>query len=226
MKILNNIPVDLKPENILKKLRLPKDNIQLKNDVYDLIDISHSVAKPKVLYTISYVDNRDSDSLYINDIKFTSRILRVNLNKIGRVFPYIVTCGTELDDIDNSDDIMISYCMNIIKDMILKSTINYFREYLKGEFLIKQLSNMSPGSLEDWPITQQKELFSIFGNVKALIGVKLTDSFLMVPVKSVTGIFFPTEVLFESCRLCPREICEGRRVPFDPNTIEKYYKKT
>ena len=37
-----------------------------------------------------------------------------------------------------------------------------------------KLSSMSPGSLEDWPISQQRPLFSLFGDVEAKIGVKLT----------------------------------------------------
>ena len=50
----------------------------------------------------------------------------------------------------------------------------------------------------------------------------LTDTFLMVPIKSVSGIFFPTEVSFESCQLCPRENCIGRRAPYDPALVKKY----
>ncbi len=81
---------------------------------------------------------------------------------------------------------------------------------------------MNPGSLEDWPITQQKQLFSIFGNVEDLIGVKLTDSFLMIPRKSVSGIYFPTEVMFYSCQLCQRKNCEERQAPYDKSLEDKY----
>ncbi len=86
---------------------------------------------------------------------------------------------------------------------------------------------MAPGAGagDDWPITQQKELFSLFGGrekVEELIGVRLTDSFLMVPIKSVSGIFFPTEIRFESCQICPREQCIGRRAAYDPEVVKKY----
>ncbi len=83
---------------------------------------------------------------------------------------------------------------------------------------------MAPGSgaANVWPITQQKELFSIFGNVEDLIGVKLTDRCLMVPLKSVSGLFFPTVNQFESCQLCPREVCSARRAPYDLELVRKY----
>ena len=86
------------------------------------------------------------------------------------------------------------------------------------------MSRMAPGSgaADVWPITQQKELFSIFGNVEDLIGVKLTDKYLMIPIKSVSGIFFQTETTFVTCQLCPREACIRRRAPYDPELVKKY----
>ena len=76
--------------------------------------------------------------------------------------------------------------------------------------------------MDDWPITQQKELFSLFGDVEELIGVTLTESCLMVPLKSSSGIYFPTEVTFETCQLCPREVCESRRAPYDRALAREY----
>jgi hypothetical protein len=81
---------------------------------------------------------------------------------------------------------------------------------------------MSPGSLPNWPITEQKPLFSLIGKTEELVGVRLTDSMLMLPRKSISGIVFPTEVTFSSCQLCPRERCEGRKAPYDEALKEKY----
>ena len=81
---------------------------------------------------------------------------------------------------------------------------------------------MAPGSLEDWPITQQEELFSLFGKRETAIGVRLTEKCVMVPAKSISGILFPAEVKFESCQLCPRERCFRRRAPYDSSLPSKY----
>jgi len=83
---------------------------------------------------------------------------------------------------------------------------------------------MSPGSgaADIWPITQQKELFSLFGDVEGLIGVKLTVSYLMIPLKSVSGIIYQSETTFETCQLCPREACIGRRADYSPDLMRKY----
>ncbi len=226
MKILKNIPFKLDTEAILKQLHLRNENKQLEKNIRELIKTALSIAKPKALYRISYIENKNENSLYIDGVKFTSRILRINLDKIERVFPYVATCGKELDEISISpDDIMLSYSLDIIKEMILRSAHNYLKDYITKNYKTAQLSQMHPGSLEDWHITQQKKLFSIFGNVEELIGVKLTESFLMTPVKSLSGMFFPTEIKFESCRLCPREVCIRRAAPYEPELVKKYLEK-
>jgi len=84
---------------------------------------------------------------------------------------------------------------------------------------------MSPGSLEDWPITEQPRLFKLLGEGAAATGVRLTDSCLMLPTKSLSRLTFPSEHGFESCRLCPRERCPGRRAPYDPDLYARRYKQ-
>jgi len=81
---------------------------------------------------------------------------------------------------------------------------------------------MSPGSLKDWPINEQKKLFSILGDVESSLGVTLTPSFLMIPRKSLSGIYFPSEIPFLSCQLCPRQSCPSRQAAFDHKLAEKY----
>lgn len=149
--------------------------------------------------------------------------MRVNLDIVERVFPFVVTCGKELDSIAvSADDLMRNFCLDAIKEEFLRSALEYLKDHVKRRYALPQLSMMNPGSLEDWPITQQRELFSIFSNVEALIGVRLTESSTMIPVKSVSGILFPTEIAFESCQLCPREPCIERRAPYDPDLVKTY----
>jgi len=225
MEVLDNIPFRLDTKEVLKHSRLRKENKDIERIVQELIEIVRPVARPKAIYEVSYIDNKNEDSLDIGGVRFTSRVLRVNLDKVERVFPYVVTCGRELDEIDiPSHELMKCYYLDQIKETVLLLARSYLEGYLKRRYALGQLSRMAPGagSLEDWPITQQKELFSIFGNVEDLIGVKLTDKCLMVPVKSVSGIFFPTEIRFESCQLCPREGCIERRAPYNADLVKKY----
>ena len=82
---------------------------------------------------------------------------------------------------------------------------------------------MRPGSGDAslWPIEQQKALFALLGNVEQAIGVRLTDSCLMVPNKTTSGILFPAEVDFRSCEVCHRETCPSRHAPFNQQLWEE-----
>jgi len=229
MEVFNSIPVDLELGEVLKSIRIRDSNQQLERMVQELVEVTRSIAKPKVVYKVSYVDDRDGNTVTIDGIKFTSRVLKINLDQVERVFPYIATCGTELGEIAvPSNDVMKSFCFEEIKIMVLRSAIAYLSNHLTEHYALGKVSSMSPGSgsLESWPIAQQKELFSLFGDVEGMIGVKLTDSCIMYPLKSVSGIYFPTEITFESCQLCPREKCIGRRVSYDPELAKKYREET
>jgi hypothetical protein len=223
MEVLDNIPVNLEPERVLRRLRLREPSEYIARTVRELAELARSVAKPKAVYRVCYLENRAGDSLEIGGVRFTSRLLRFYLDNIERVFPYIVTCGRELDEIAiPSDDFTRRYYLDAIKEMAMRSALGYLEDYLKAKYALGQLSRISPGSLESWPLTQQRELFGVLGDVRALVGVELNESCLMIPLKSVSGILFPTQVEFEGCRLCPREDCRERRAPYDPELAKKH----
>ena len=228
MEVLNSIPIELRLEAVIKRMRLRNRSDNILGHIREMLDIARPIAKPKAVFDVAYIENKNGDSMEIGGVEFKSRVLRINLDKVERVFPYVVTCGRELDEIDiPSTDFIKGYYLDQIKETAVVLARQYVEGYLKKRYALGQLSRMAPGAGagDDWPITQQKELFSLFGGrekVEELIGVRLTDSFLMVPIKSVSGIFFPTEIRFESCQICPREQCIGRRAAYDPEVVKKY----
>lgn len=225
MEVLDNIPFELDFNKLISKLHLEKRSEYIA-EVQSLVKAVTSAIKPKAIYEVSYIQDKNYDTVTIGGVKFTSHILCVNLDKVERVFPYIATCGKELDEVDiPSDDFLTRYWLDTIKEMALAVSMGYLSDYIRKKFALGRTSRMSPGSAaaDVWPIQQQKQLFSIFGNVEVLIGVKLTDSFLMIPNKSVSGIIFPTEISFQSCQVCPREKCPGRSAPYDKNLLETRY---
>lgn len=225
MKILQ-APFKVQLEDILRKMRVKPGNDRIGNLVHELLEKARPIAKPKAVYDVAYIDSKDGDTVTIAGVKFTSHVLRINLDKVERVFPYVVTCGREMDEMPlPPNDLMVSFCYDAIKEMAVQQARSYLQEHLTGTYALGQMSRMAPGAgaAEDWPITQQRQLFSIFGDTEKLIGVKLTDTCLMIPIKSVSGILFPTEIKFEACQLCPREQCVGRRAPYDTAMAQKYH---
>lgn len=132
MEVLSSIPVELNLETVLSKLRIRNMNREVENDIQELLDQSRSVVKPKALHEVSSVSNRDGDSLEIGGIRFTSRVLRMNLDKVETVFPYVVTCGREMDTIEiQHHDITKYYFLDQIKEMVLRLALNHLHDHLK-----------------------------------------------------------------------------------------------
>ncbi|MBW1696988.1 MAG: hypothetical protein JRH18_18185 [Deltaproteobacteria bacterium] len=62
----------------------------------------------------------------------------------------------------------------------------------------------------------------MLGDVETAIGVRLTESLLMIPRKSSSGIYFPTEIPFFACQLCLKEDCPSRKAAYDANKAKEY----
>lgn len=219
MKVIENIPVKLDADELVMGLRIRRNVDYIRDKLDSLIETITPVMNPKALYSVSFVDKIEGDRVTIGDTVFTSKVVRMNLEQVGRVFPYIVTAGAELDAVELSKG-QSAMLLDQVKTVVVSKAYQYLRIHLAEKYGIKKLSSVGPGRLDEWPITQQRELFSLFGDNVDRIGVHLTKTCLMVPVKTVSGLLFPSEAGFESCELCSREKCMGRRTAFDPKLVE------
>jgi hypothetical protein len=184
----------------------------------ELVDTARELGRPKALYEACFIDARGPETVTISGITFTSPVLRRNLEKAERVFAFVATCGHELDEVRlPAGDYLKGFWWDAIKASLLRSAREHLERELAQRFALGKTAVMNPGSGDAnvWPIEQQKELFSLLGDVRGQIGVRLTDSFLMVPNKTVSGVRFPTEVDFRSCQLCHRPGCPSRGAAFD-----------
>jgi len=221
MNIILETPFTLPSRDIQSHLGI-KSGSKLESTFKVLIETVENTAKPKALYRVSYIEVRGLDSVMIEDVEFHSQAMCSNFADIGRVFPYIATCGTEVDEISfDRGDILKQYWLDAIKLALLSTIEEYLSQTIKDQYLLKNLSTMNPGSGEAsiWPIDEQRPLFVLFGGpqvVEESIGVRLLDSYLMTPNMSTSGILFPSETHYYNCQLCQREDCSSRQSPFDP----------
>jgi hypothetical protein len=217
MDAIKFIPYKLDARQLMERVHI-RQNSAYAQEFEQLIQFAQQVGKPKALYTEAYVELHGKNTVSLNGITFISSMLRDNLSNIDRVFPFIVTCGLEMDQAYQFDgDILKQFWWDTIKESLLMSAYQYLLGVLERKFQLKKIASMSPGSgdVNVWPIEQQKELFALLGDVRGQIGVELTDSFLMIPNKTVSGIHFPTERDFRTCQVCHRKHCPNRSAPFD-----------
>lgn len=213
---IRDIPFNLNSDYLSEMLHI-KLGTNLSKEFEGLVSMVQEIGKLKALYKVSFIDNKDTASITIDDVTFNSLALRKNLDSVNRVFPYIATCGTEVDEIViENDDLEKKVWLYYIKLHLLQTSIQYLMEQIEERYKVSDLSTMNPGSGDAsvWPIEQLKELFSIFHDVDRIIGVRLMDSLVMVPDMSVTGILFSSETSFQSCQLCHRANCPIRRAPY------------
>jgi hypothetical protein len=212
MELLRNIHVEVSTETVSKKLRMDQ-NLTNRIRGEDLVATANALADPKALFTIGYITDRKEDLIDLEGTRLSSRVLTKNLEKVGRVFPYILTIGSALEDKASTYGMMERLFLENAADIALTLARVQLERYVSGKYELGPVSHMGPGQL-DWPIQQQKELFSLFEDVQAKIGVRLTESLMMVPRKSVSGIMFPKEATFTACQLCPRENCPSRQAEY------------
>lgn len=217
VSILERLPFEIGFNEAIKEMNLRTPDPAIRETLVELIDKARKNARPKALYKVSFMQAGDEASVDIDGIRFTSRVLRKSLEHGVRVFPYIVSVGVELGSIAVAkDDYLSGYLLEGIKEMILERAVESFEQTLGERYALESMAHMNPGSLDDWPIEQQRELFSLLGDAEERIGVRLSPTCLMDPIKSVSGIYFPTQTSFTSCMLCPRHPCSKRKAEYDP----------
>jgi len=218
LRLLNNIPLDHDIDKWLRDLEVgDKVRTREQSMLRRVIEQATDLIDPRAVFVVAYVEGRTEATVTLGATIFESTVLRKNLAQVERVFPYIITVGRELEKKAGSmDDLLEQYYLEAMADLALRKTRKYLESYLQKTYRLGQISTMSPGSLSNWPIEQQRKLFCLLGDTEKNVGVHLTENFLMIPRKSISGIYFPTQVKFHSCQLCPRKQCIGRKTPYSP----------
>lgn len=221
--VLDEITFDPHPNRVLKKLHVKPDS-RYEKMVLAMLENARQIARPKAMYSIAGIDEKSETGVVIEGIPMESRVMAINLKEVHRVFPYLVTSGRELFDWKMGfEDMLDSYYADEINQMALRTAEKHLLDHLKTTYKLGKTASMNPGSLEDWPITAQQNLFQLLGDPMDAIGVELLDSMLMLPNQTVSGIRFVSEDGFSNCDLCPRDNCPHRRTPYNPDLMGSKY---
>jgi len=161
-----------------------------------------------------------SGGLISNLIVFESDAIARLLEQCEKVAVFVLTIGSHLED-------MVGWLANkglIVEAYVLDAIGSSFAEKLAGsvESRIREVAGsqgycisrrFSPGHC-DWDISQQRGVFRAVGGDS--VEVQLTDSYLMVPQKSISGIMGigHCDGNLEShnpCQSCDKRSCLWRR---------------
>ena len=223
IKVVDAVDVTFDVSALRTRLRVRAGSVQ-DDELAALLRDAAALARPRAVCGLSFVEDRGEDWVVLDGVRFASRVLAVNLAEAHRVFPYVATCGTELEEwAATLDDVLHAFWSEAIREQALVRAFQAAAAEIDATWAPGPCGRMNPGSLPDWPLSEQEPLFRLIGDVRGLIGVELTESMLMIPSKSVSGIRFPTASTYENCALCPRDSCPGRRAPYDAELYARRY---
>lgn len=175
-----------------------------------------NICVPKFVYKEIPV-SIENDTIAFDFFTCSSKNLAKNLRNCQKAIIFACTLGTEADflirrysKISMVKSVIINSCASaFIEDFANKSqeTIanNLKNEYLRPRF--------SPG-YGDFDLKHQKDIINLL-NTSKTIGLTLTDSLILMPIKSITAVMGVSQTqdncILEGCEVCNNKNCTFRR---------------
>jgi hypothetical protein len=218
-RIVLRIPVELTAEEFAALCRIKTDSsaFEMLEETYPLIK---QYGAPRAIIRWANVDGIEEDRTTIEGVTFRSKVVADKLKDTPRVFLSVITAGEGLENSGEFDD---DPFLNTYNGALLFLASGYVIRCMKEQFGFDGSSTLNPGSLPDWPIKNNFELFRMIGGVDE-IGVSLNEAGYIKPWNSVSHIHFSGDG-YQNCSLCKREGCIGRRAKFDRAEYERIFGK-
>ena len=115
-----------------------------------------------------------------------------NLKNSELLALFICTAGEEVThrskELMSSGNLLEGYVADLVGSLLAERAMDILQERLRNEMEVKDLkitNRYSPGYC-NWDVSEQHKLFSFFP--EGFCGVRLSESALMNPVKSVSGV--------------------------------------
>lgn len=181
------------------------------------------LVKPRIQYGFYRIESAERSGVLLTPGVFLkSARLSKTVRSCREAVVFIATIGSPIDEEINrlmkQNHYSAAYVLDTMGSLAVESVVNQFQESIRETQQARNRDvtlRFSPGYC-DWPVTDQKKLFSLFETHRT--GVQLSDSCLMQPRKSVSGVFGvlsesadPEDALYNPCRECSRVNCKSRR---------------
>ncbi|MBQ6509084.1 MAG: hypothetical protein IJI07_06385, partial [Flexilinea sp.] len=188
--------------------------------IYDCIDEVNAAAVPKFICERFPLSRSEETGFQAGGLRFSSRSLQRNLAGCQEVFLFAATLGIAVDTLIRRAA-MLDAAKGLVMQAAAAAAIEAFcdeendrlREQVEAEGLFLR-PRFSPG-YGDLSLDCQRDFLRVLKAQKN-IGLTLTDSGLMVPIKSVTAIIgissIPTPCHHQGCEECNKTDCAFRRL--------------
>ncbi|WP_337872969.1 homocysteine S-methyltransferase family protein [Ignavibacterium sp.] len=170
--------------------------------------------------------------LLIENLHFElGTIIYRNLKEVSELFVFVCTIGKIVEDnihkLFSDCDSLNAFILDRIASELVECTADLLEKKIQSDFLKSgyNLTNRySPGYC-GWSVSEQQKLFSLLPD--KFCGVQLTESSLMIPLKSISGFYGAGYNLVRknySCEICDDEFCYKRKLRED-RTMKKFFRE-
>lgn len=192
---------------------VPEDiNFLIKEVLNDLA----GVCQARYLYTLLPGQKQSERSINISGIEFkTGKMITSYLDGVEKFCVFVATAGEEYVEyksrLRNNGDFIREFIVDAIGSVIAESCVSMISAELTEKGL-KHTYPYSPGYC-GWKLTEQTNLFSLLP--ESPCGIELTDSCLMIPVKSISGVIATGDNVQKrdyGCAICENINCYKRKI--------------
>jgi len=192
--LINPESISIKKNNIIEIIGYNNFPEQFEKLLNDIIGELKNKLQIKTGYKIfDYKSAESKDGIIISNVFFkTDRIVQSQLNNIEKVAIFVSTIGSEIEnwikELNEKGEILLSYLIDITASEAVENVADLLHDHLKEKMKNQGLNvtnRYSPGYC-NWSVSEQHKLFSLLP--ENFCGIKLTDSALMIPIKSISGI--------------------------------------
>jgi hypothetical protein len=188
--------------------------------VDDYLDNYHDFIAPTFKYDFWSVKKVAGGRTRIGPVTLKSAVLARLLERCERVAVFALTIGGYLEELVDQLSVSGLVLQATVLDAVGSGAAETLAAEIQAEIArwadrrgLVISRRFSPGYC-DWNVGQQGELFRLLGG--EVTGITLTDSMLMVPRKSISGVIgigLPGHGIeeYNPCTTCHKKDCPGRR---------------
>lgn len=207
----------IRPEEVYRQMGYGKETPDERTaaEVKRLFASATQIAVPRYCYMV--MDGTlEKDLLLMGEHEFhLGSIITRQLTGATHFAVFLATAGTEYEEWRKRDDLLESFIADALGSVMAERCADEMEKSLQTSIEKlgwKRTNRFSPGYCE-WATAEQRKLVPLLGNPNPC-GVLLTESALMWPIKSVSGIVgLGKDVSYQdySCQLCQHTHCFRRR---------------
>lgn len=196
-----------------RNLTPEKEILSLVDSIYTEIS---SICKPQYMYEIYNAHTLSAATIAIEGLTFrTGGIITSYLSGMEQCCVFVTTAGWEYDtykkQFRQSGDLPEEFIADAIGSVIAEACVTLIADELNATVDSICTYPYSPGYC-NWKLTEQSLLFSLLPDKPC--GVVLTESSLMMPIKSTSGIIGIGKNITQkaySCNICENKNCYKRK---------------